>query len=41
VLCPSAGLQEWPTCDERTVQNFLAYIEAGRDYGKYPLKREV
>ena len=41
VLCPSAGLQEWPTCDERTVANFLAYIDAGLEYGKYPLKREV
>ena len=40
VLCPSAGLQEWPTCDAQTVANFLAYIEAGHDYGKYPLKRE-
>jgi hypothetical protein len=40
VLCPSAGLQEWPTCDDQTVANFLAYIEAGRDYGQYPLKRE-
>ncbi|HQI75155.1 MAG TPA: uroporphyrinogen decarboxylase family protein [Candidatus Latescibacteria bacterium] len=40
VLCPSAGLQEWPTCDEQTVANFLAYIDAGREYGKYPLSRE-
>jgi len=34
VLCPSAGLQEWPTCDDRTVRNFLAYIDAGVEYGK-------
>lgn len=38
VLCPSAGLQEWPTCDERTVANFLAYIDAGLEYGTYPLR---
>lgn len=41
VLCPSAGLQEWPTCDERTVRNWLAYIDAGREYGAYPLRREM
>lgn len=41
VLCPSAGLQEWPICDDRTVANFLAYIDAGLEYGTYPLKREV
>jgi len=41
VLCPSAGLQEWPTCDERTEANFLAYIEAGLEYGAYPLRREA
>lgn len=41
VLCPSAGLQEWPTCDERTVANFLAYIDAGIEYGAHPLRRET
>jgi superfamily I DNA/RNA helicase len=38
ILCPSAGLQEWPTCDDRTVSNFLAFIDAGLEYGEYPLK---
>jgi uroporphyrinogen-III decarboxylase len=38
VLCPSAGLQEWPTCDDRTVANFLAYIDAGIEFGTYPLR---
>jgi len=40
VLCPSAGLQEWPTCDDRTARNFLAYIDAGVEYGGYAAKRE-
>lgn len=38
ILCPSAGLQEWPACDERTVQNFLTFIETGLEFGTYPIR---
>ena len=38
ILCPSSGVQEWPTCDERTVQNFLMFIETGLEFGKYPIR---
>ena len=35
ILGPSAGVQEWPICTERTVRNFLTYIETGLEFGKY------
>lgn len=37
ILCPSTGVMEWPTCDDRTVQNFLTFIETGLECGTYPI----
>lgn len=34
ILGASAGVQEWPVCTERTVQNFLTYIETGVAFGR-------
>ena len=36
ILCPTSGFMEWPVCEPKTVANWLAYIEAGREYGGYP-----
>ena len=36
ILCPTAGIQEWPVCSDRTRDNFLDFIEAGLEYGGYP-----
>ena len=38
ILCPTTGLVEWPVLDARTEANWLAYIEAGVKYGKYPFE---
>jgi len=27
---------EWPTCSPEKVANYLAFIEAGREYGQEP-----
>ena len=37
VLCPTTGLAEWPTLDARTEANWLAYLQAGREFGQYPI----
>jgi len=37
ILCPTSGFMEWPTCEPKTVANWLAYIQAGREFGEYPI----
>ena len=38
ILCPTTGLAEWPTLDEKTEANWLAYINAGLEFGQYPMR---
>ena len=38
ILCPTSGLQEWPVCSVRLRENFLTLIEAGLEYGQYPIQ---
>lgn len=35
ILSPTAGVQSWPTCDQTTFTNFIAFIEAGLEHGRY------
>jgi len=37
ILCPTSGLQEWPVCTDTVRDNFMAFIEAGLEYGRYPI----
>jgi hypothetical protein len=37
ILCPTAGFMEWPVCEPKTAANWLAFVQAGIDYGKYPI----
>ena len=37
ILCPTSGFMEWPQTTQKVVDNWLAYIEAGREYGEYPI----
>jgi len=34
ILCPTSGFMEWPTCNPEKVANYLAFIEAGLEYGQ-------
>ena len=34
VLCPTSAFMEWPTCNPEKVQNYLAFIEAGLEFGQ-------
>ncbi|MGQ9553956.1 MAG: uroporphyrinogen decarboxylase family protein [Anaerolineae bacterium] len=34
ILCPTSGFMEWPTASETQVANYLAFIEAGLEYGR-------
>ena len=34
ILCPTSGFMEWPTCNPEKVANYLAFIEAGLEYGR-------
>ena len=36
ILCPTSGFMEWPICGEQQRQNFLAFIEAGLEFGRNP-----
>jgi len=37
ILCPTTGFMEWPTCEPKVVENWIAYMAAGREYGRYPV----
>jgi hypothetical protein len=33
ILCPTSGFMEWPTCSPQKVENYLAFIQAGLEFG--------
>ncbi len=34
ILCPTSGFMEWPTCNPEKVANYLAFIQAGLEFGQ-------
>ena len=34
ILCPTSAFMEWPTCNPEKVANYLAFIQAGLEFGQ-------